>query len=223
VKSLQENLNHIENINQIENPDNLELDIVDTDVFEGEEYDKSSLNIFIGSFSTDNNVLSVTGFSKSDILETVSETLKGYKGSTLYRPRQEYEMLTLLQKISNQISEACQRIIENMREKRALFESKEMRSRQRVTYKRMLETVPKVQTEFVITIFLILHTLLNKDDFSLLELKKQNMFVKYLKRILKICENICTKVHIQKNTWDEVEKLLIELKKIILEYRAKFS
>ena len=223
VKSLQENLNHIENINQIENPDNLELDIVDTDVFEGEEYDKSSLNIFIGSFSTDNNVLSVTGFSKSDILETVSETLKGYKGSTLYRPRQEYEVLTLLQKISNQISEACQRIIENMREKRALFESKEMRSRQRVTYKRMLETVPKVQTEFVITIFLILHTLLNKDDFSLLELKKQNMFVKYLKRILKICENICTKVHIQKNTWDEVEKLLIELKKIILEYRAKFS
>jgi len=218
VKSLQENLNHIENINKIENPDNLELDIVDTDVFEREEY-KSTLNIF----STDDNVLSVTGVSKSDILKTVSETLKGYKGSTLYRPRQEYEVLTLLQKISDQISEACHRIIENMREKRALFESKEMRSRQRVTYKRMLETIPKVQTEFVITIFLILHTLLNKDDFSLLELKKQNIFVKYLKRILKICENICTKVHIQKNTWDEVEKLLIELKKLVLEYRAKFS
>jgi len=220
VKSLQENLYHIENIDLIENPDNFELEIMDTDVFMLEEY-KSTLDIFIGFLFSDSNDL--TGLSNMDISKTVSEALKGYRGSTLYRPRQEYEVLNLLQKISDQISVACQRIVENMREKLALYESKEMRSRQRVTYKRMLETIPKVQIEFRVTIFFILHILIKKDDFSMLELRKQNMFVKYLKRILKICENICTKVHIQKNTWDEVEKLLTELKKLILDYRNKFS
>jgi len=220
VNSLLQNLADITIIDQVESPANFEFENCERNLFSQEE-SCSALITFMGSVFVDTNDL--TNLSRSEILLNINEALKFYKGSTLYRPRQEYEVLTLLQKISDQISLACERVVENMKEKLELFETKEMRSRQRVTYKRMLETIPKFKNELLIIIFFIFHSLVRKDEISLLDPGKLSLFVKYLKRVLKICENICAKVHIQKNTWDEVDKLLIQLKALISEYKTKFS
>jgi len=74
-----------------------------------------------------------------------------------------------------------------------------------------------------IIIFFNFHILVKKDNFSMMAPGKLNLFVKYLKKVLKICENICSKVHTQKNMWDEAEKLLIQLHTLISEYLTKFS
>jgi len=220
VNSLLQNLANIEKISFVKTPSDFEFEKTELDFFKPEE-NSTALKYFLESVTAGINCQN--GISRPEIIQNVSKALKCYQGSTLYRPRHEYEMLTVLQKISDQVSLTCERVVENLLEKLELFESKEMRSRQRVTYKRMLETIPKVQKVMLIIIFFNFHILVKKDNFSMMAPGKLNLFVKYLKKVLKICENICSKVHTQKNMWDEAEKLLIQLHTLISEYLTKFS
>eukprot|EP00092_Neocalanus_flemingeri_P001078 GFUD01001149.1.p1 GENE.GFUD01001149.1~~GFUD01001149.1.p1 ORF type:complete len:655 (-),score=153.21 GFUD01001149.1:11-1975(-) len=218
VNSLLENLVKLEEICSVKPPTDFEFEIVSFDPFSqnGCLPDQIYMESMLLDHDGQNNL------SRKEFLHNISSTLQSYRGSSLYRPRQEYEVITVLQKISDQVSLSCERVLESLKEKLELFETKEMRSRQRVTYRRMLETVPKVQNQFFHIICFTFHILVKKDNISLLDPGKLNSFVKYLKKILKICENICTNVHLQKNKWEEVEKLSTQLKSLISEYQIQF-
>ena len=212
VKSLLQNFAKLDRISSVRSPD-FEFEKISFDFFS--RTDKFCMDSVLIDYNSQDDL------SRKEVLLHISKTLKSYQGSTLYRPRQEYGVLTILQKISDQVSLTAERVLENLKEKLELFESKEMRSRQRVTYRRMLETVPRVQNQFFQTVCFTFHILVKKDDISMLDPGKLNMFVKYLKKVLKICENICTNVHIQKNKWDEVEKLLTQLQTLVSEYQTQ--
>jgi len=212
INSLIDNLNQINKISLLKIPSSMDLIQL-----KSEDIDESVIILIQQCLRKDVKSLD------SDCLTHFEQCMRYYRGACLYRSRQEYEILTLLQKVSDQISIASNRTVENLKEKMDLFGSNEMRSRQRVTFKKMLEIVPLVQREMSVTVIFIYHILQEKEQASLFEHKKHESHVKYVKKILKDCENISANVQSHKNKWEEVDKLINSLHSLIVGYRNKFS
>ncbi|KAK3878369.1 hypothetical protein Pcinc_016953 [Petrolisthes cinctipes] len=69
----------------------------------------------------------------------------------LYRPRAESEAINLLHRISSSIFTALENIRENLEVKYKQFLEKKLRSRQRETYRRQLDAVPKIVASCFLT------------------------------------------------------------------------
>lgn len=152
----------------------------------------------------------------SGVDSLIVESLRCYKGSTLYRPREEYEILNILQQIVDQIEMSAERTLNNMEEKLQQHQEKLLRSRQRNTYKRMLETLPRVFKTFMGVLLLVTYTLVYKEKLADNALYSKRL--KILKRCLKNCENITTFVQSDCNKWVEVSGCLEVIEKVIDDY-----
>ena len=129
---------------------------------------------------------------------------------TLFRPREEYELLQILIKLTENILMAIDRIHENMEEKYSLLVKMELRSRQRKTLQRALKILPELKLMFsqlCCNIFLILENVINLSS-SRNDLKS---LTGVLKKILKSCENIVSSVSLQKNRWEESGQIVIDV------------
>ena len=89
-----------------------------------------------------------------------------------------------------------------------------LKSRRRVTYRRMLKTIPQIVRLFLSIIEDLVLTDLEQLD-SMLELAPQLLQsqMKNRKKFLKICENISENVDVSKNHWEESSVLVQESKK----------
>ena len=131
--------------------------------------------------------------------------------NTLYRPKREYELWSLLQKMISHISTAIQKIIENLREKKAQLETQLLRSRQRVTYKRMLQTVPQIHMAFLSVFVIVLEHLANfRDNIIDVGAGGFEKTIKKCKKYLKMCENLEVYVDKEKYRWEECSKIIKE-------------
>ena len=133
-----------------------------------------------------------------------------HRPRTLFRPREEYELLQILIKMTENILLAICRINENMEEKYSLLVKMELRSRQRKTLQRAVKVLPELKSMFsqlCCNIFLILENVINlsssRNDFKSL--------TGLLKKILKSCENIASSVSLQKNRWEESGQIVIDV------------
>ena len=87
-----------------------------------------------------------------------------------------------------------------------MLERKELRSRQRKTFERMISVVPKLYEVVIESVQCLYKALVNVKYLTI-----TNGFLKKFRFLLKICENISSNVSIEKNKWDEVEKLIAQL------------
>ena len=128
---------------------------------------------------------------------------------TLFRPREEYELLQILIKMTENILLAIDRIHENLEEKYSLLVKMELRSRQRKTLQRALKILPELKHMFCqlcCSIFLILENVINLSSSNNLK-----SLILVLKKILKSCENIASSVSLQKNRWEESGQIVIDV------------
>ena len=142
---------------------------------------------------------------------TISKQIRSLKMTTLYRPRQEYEIISLLTRISQSLSLTIKRCLETLAEKTELYQAKALRSRQRITYERMISILP----ELIHIIFVLLCSV--KETLSKISFLIENFtnWKKKFKSVLKICEKLGSNVRSQKNKWDEVASLVEEMKGIL--------
>ena len=131
---------------------------------------------------------------------------------TLYRPRQEYEIINILTKISQSVSLIVKRTLQNVSEKTELHLGKILRSRQRTTFDKMISTLPKLLNILILLVDVLQENLSLLKTVSSLEPDEFTLWKKKFKTCLKICENLSTNVSIQKNKWGEVESLVTDLK-----------
>lgn len=92
----------------------------------------------------------------SEVVSFVTE----YKILTIYRCKSETDILNLLKQITNNIQIICRQVEEGLRDKYHLHSSHMLRSRQRETYHRMVNTIPCLHTALHCVVFiLIIHLL----------------------------------------------------------------
>jgi len=111
--------------------------------------------------------------------------------TTLYRAKREYELWALCRKITYQISSSVTKVTENVGDRRRQIEDKTLRSRQRSTCKRMIETIPLINVTYLCLLIIILNYLLDFHYNTITDID-ENDFSKLLKKskkYLKICEN----------------------------------
>ena len=117
----------------------------------------------------------------------------------------------MLTKISQSVSLIISRGLQTMVEKTELHQAKALRSRQRITFERMISTLP----ELLSTIFRLL--CLIQETVCHLSLANEH-YINWkttFKSILKLSEKLSSQVRSQKNKWDEVESLVTELKRVL--------
>ena len=87
-----------------------------------------------------------------------------------------------------------------------------LKTRKRATYRRMLKTIPQIIKLFLSIIDLVLTDLESMDGLFEGEAGIQPQTIKNRKKFLKICENICENVNLDKNRWEESLVLVQESK-----------
>ena len=135
-----------------------------------------------------------------------TKKLKPFCGSCMYRPKQEYEVLSLLERTGRKLIEALVRLEVNLEVRREAWKSRDMRSRARNTHVRLVAAVPNIRkTLLLLTIFLF-EQLSDKDALGELSPVEFSARVKSLKKILKAVENISELVETKTNKWEEALK-----------------
>ena len=137
--------------------------------------------------------------------------------STLYREKREYELWSICRKIIFNINLIISNIDQNVQDKKLQFDGKNLRSRQRNTYKRMMMTIPPIIVTCVSLLILILTHLIDFYTNKIVSIE-ENCYMQLLKRskrFLKICENIKENARKDKNRWEESNQLIKDFAKHI--------
>ena len=147
-----------------------------------------------------------------NVFSRIFNLLTNIKLATLYRPRQEYEIINILTKISQSVSLIIKRSLQNVTEKTELQQGKVLRSRQRITFEKMVSTLPKLVKSLILLLNILQENLSLLETISSLEPDEFTLWKKKSKTCLKICENLSSNVSTQKNKWGEVDSLVTDLK-----------
>uniref|UniRef100_A0A663MTM3 ER membrane associated RNA degradation n=1 Tax=Athene cunicularia TaxID=194338 RepID=A0A663MTM3_ATHCN len=137
---------------------------------------------------------------------------------TLYSPRPVLEILAILRKISAQCHQVSEQVIASTELRYKRWMNRNLRSRQRHNYLRMLSSIkflsPVLRLILVmITLELVnVHLVCKKNQFD------YQQYLKFLKSLLQYTENLVTYTSLEKNKWDETTELtnkaLIKIRKI---------
>jgi hypothetical protein len=96
----------------------------------------------------------------SDIIGFITE----YKILTIFRSKNESDILNLLKQITDNLQLICKQIEEGLKDKYQLLCSRMLRSRQRETYSRMLNTVPCLYTAVQCVVLTLVINLLHVNN-----------------------------------------------------------
>ncbi|XP_072783241.1 endoplasmic reticulum membrane-associated RNA degradation protein isoform X2 [Taeniopygia guttata] len=137
---------------------------------------------------------------------------------TLYSPRPVLEVVVLLRKISSQCHQVSQQVIAGAGLRHTQWLNKTLRSRQRLNYRRMLNSI-----KFLSPVLRLILLLITRELVSVHSVCKKNPFdyqqyLKFLKSVLQYTENLVTYTSPEKNKWDETigltKNTLIKIRKI---------
>ena len=104
------------------------------------------------------------------------------------------------------------RMTENLSFQLDQFQNQLLRSRQRATYRRMIETIPKICQVILLTLAIVVADL--KDLEKLVSCRDLKNVMKSRKKFLKIFENISENVSLSKNRWEESSTLVCQAKTV---------
>ncbi|NWT79030.1 EMARD protein, partial [Lanius ludovicianus] len=137
---------------------------------------------------------------------------------TLYSPRPVLEVVVVLRKISTQCHQVSQQVIAGAGLRYTQWVNKTLRSRQRLNYLRMLNSIKFLSPVLQLILLLItlelvsVHSVCKKNPFD------YQQYLKFLKSVLQYTENLVTYTSPEKNKWDETmeltNKILIKIRKI---------
>ncbi|XP_078591362.1 endoplasmic reticulum membrane-associated RNA degradation protein-like [Branchiostoma floridae x Branchiostoma japonicum] len=126
---------------------------------------------------------------------------------TIYRPRGELELVSLLRHIMDNSQTASQNIQETAKQRCELWRNRKLRSRQRENYCRMLDSLQIVFDGLQLVVMVTVHHLLTLGDQGQLGSSRKQKQKKFLKGILQYVENLVSKTSMDQNKWEECCKL----------------
>ncbi|XP_038056583.1 endoplasmic reticulum membrane-associated RNA degradation protein-like [Patiria miniata] len=129
----------------------------------------------------------------------VSESI----GKTLFRPRRELEVVSLLRRITAQCLASCRNVKDMAELRYQQYKAKELRSRQRANYTRLLNCIPRVSCGLRLVALILLCQLRNLYSISCCASKEAEFLLKFLKAVLRYAENLNSLTSPEKNKWDE--------------------
>ena len=129
--------------------------------------------------------------------------LTPYRGNCMYRPKQEYEILSLLDRSGIKLVEALTRLEASLEMRRETWKSRDMRSRARNTHVRLVAAVPKIRNTLLRLTFFLFKQLCDKDELGELSSPEFSTRVKNMKKVLKAVENISENVEAKANKWED--------------------
>ena len=121
-----------------------------------------------------------------------------------------FVQISILRRITTKIALSLERMLENLNLQIGQFQNQLLRSRQRVTYRRMLETIPKICQVILLIITLVVADLKSLENLA--KCRHLKSVLKRRKKFLKIFENISENVSSSKNRWDESAVLVSQAK-----------
>ncbi|XP_078671984.1 endoplasmic reticulum membrane-associated RNA degradation protein-like [Branchiostoma floridae x Branchiostoma belcheri] len=137
---------------------------------------------------------------------------------TVYRPRVELELVSLLRHITENSRTASQNIQQTAEQRCELWRNRKLRSRQRDNYCRMLDSLQTLFSGLQLVVMVTVHHLLTLGDLLQLESSQKQKQKKFLKSILQYVENLVTKTSTDQNKWDECCTLTLAAIHRITEY-----
>ncbi|XP_064621815.1 endoplasmic reticulum membrane-associated RNA degradation protein-like isoform X2 [Lineus longissimus] len=156
--------------------------------------------------------------SKSAILyrsqSTIQPTLKTHNSNR--QPIRMSELIGLLRRILTNGTQASENVCSVTTLRYNQWEAKELRSRQRNTYKRHLDSVPVLSIGLRLVLLIVLNIYQDLDMWASMERKTQHDHLKLLKSLNQYCENIVSFSSSDKNRWDEAcgltDKIISQVK-----------
>ena len=145
----------------------------------------------------------------------MKKALAPFCGSCLYRPKQECEMLSLLERAGSKLVEALVRLEVNLEERRKAWMGRDMRSRARNTHVRLVAAVPRIRNTLLLLTIFLFNQLSGKDDLGELSPSEFSAKIKNMKKILKAVENISENVETKTNKWEDALKHCVSLDGLI--------
>ncbi|NWV12896.1 EMARD protein, partial [Ptilonorhynchus violaceus] len=154
----------------------------------------------------------------SVLIERLLVELCDVRVCTLYSPRPVLEVVAVLRKISTQCHQVSQHVIAGAGLRYTQWVNKTLRSRQRLNYLRMLNSIKFLSPVLWLILLLItvevvsVHSVCMKSPFD------YQQYLKFLKSVLQYTENLVTYTSPEKNKWDETmeltNKALIKIRKV---------
>jgi len=142
-----------------------------------------------------------------DIHLTLIAKLENFHPNTVYRygcmdSSREEELLKSIIRISNLVSSASFQILEVANYRFDQWHRKEMRSRQRANYTRLLNSTFVISAALTITVVIMATTVCNVDNMKS-KISMQMELIKLFKTFQKYAENLSRYTKIDYNRWDE--------------------
>ena len=145
----------------------------------------------------------------------MKKVLAPFCGSCLYRPKQECEMLSLLERAGSKLVEALLRLEVNLEERRKAWMGRDMRSRARNTHVRLVAALPRIRNTLLLLTIFLFNQLSDKDDLGELSPSEFSAKIKNMKKILKAVENLSENVETKTNKWEDALKHCVSLDGLI--------
>ncbi|XP_014289426.1 endoplasmic reticulum membrane-associated RNA degradation protein [Halyomorpha halys] len=145
----------------------------------------------------------------NDIIKRINDL----EPETIYRPKHEMELISILRRIVCSIEELNANISESCQSKLLLWKNKQMKSRNRESYKRMLQCIPNLQYGIGCLFYAMFITLQQLQKYESDVIKKTQRFLKLCQ---KYAENASTMSSIRKNRWKELEEGTFNICNVIL-------
>ncbi|XP_022083028.1 endoplasmic reticulum membrane-associated RNA degradation protein-like [Acanthaster planci] len=142
---------------------------------------------------------------------------------TLFRPRRELEVTSLLRRIVVHCVAVCRNVREMAELRYQQYLAKDLRSRQRANYTRLLNCVPRVSCGLRLIALILLCQLRSLHSIACLASKEAELLLKFLKFVLRCAENLNSLTSPEKNKWDECCDLTDSLQQRVKAFFAKLD
>ncbi|XP_023337695.1 endoplasmic reticulum membrane-associated RNA degradation protein isoform X2 [Eurytemora carolleeae] len=166
------------------------------------------------SLTCDNKVSTDSTFSleesfKEENFADFSKCLLALKPAILHRPRDEIELVTSVGLVVDAATLTSNNAAVTLQYKSVDFLAKKMRSRQRATYGRMMETFPGL-IQVLFSTLQFIHLLLRN-----LNSTSHKLYLKRLKSLLTNLQNLASLTSLEKNKWEVVLVHIIQIQEVL--------
>ncbi|XP_071962638.1 endoplasmic reticulum membrane-associated RNA degradation protein-like [Antedon mediterranea] len=141
--------------------------------------------------------------------------------STLFRPKIEQEVTTILQKIVHQSQCISENILQITSLRYEQLSKKELRSRQRKNYSILISSIPTILNALNLVSFIVVTELYMSTNLPDVTLCDQLYLIKFLKQVLQFTENMATNTSIEHNKWSEGLTLVTSFLKKVTNFYEK--
>lgn len=145
----------------------------------------------------------------------ISDCLNKIRPKTLFRPRNEIELVSLLKNITEKVEHTEMKIQECVCIKYKLWEGHSLRSRNRLTFQRMLQVLPDLQVVLLSMLGIVTSFIQNVTE---LQQSKWKSYLRFAKGMLQLAENMASYCTMEKNRWIEAHKMASEFSEISVQF-----